>query len=411
MLAELHSLVERARTLVGSMDPDALSGPEARIAVERFVELEKYAAAGRLLAVGRLDQTGAWVGDGSFRDLAAWLASISGTTVGAARGASETARRLRALPASTNALRTGGLSPVQADAVSTAAKADPAAERALLETARTAGVRGLKSECDRVTAAAASRDAELEQYERIRAARSLRHRRLPDGSGCIEIRGPLDRTAQMMAALEPFERECFEENRKNGRPEHPDAVAFDAMVRLCEQSVKNATGPERTSGTRPLAMVIVHMSRAAYERGWTEPGETCEIDDIGPVPVSVARRMASDSIFKSLVIDGVDVTRVSHSGRTIPAHLRTAIEARDPVCTIVGCEVGRHLEIDHNVPVAAGGRTELMNLGRVCHYHHDRKTRLDLRRHGPSGQQRLVTREEYARLLAEERGPPVEHAA
>ena len=237
MLNELRSLVERARALVGSFDPDLLSGPEARCAVEAFVALEKYAAAGRLLAVGRLDETGAWFGDGTFRDLAAWLASISGTTVSAARAASDTARRLRALPASTDALRSGSLSPTQADAISGAAKADPAAESGLLETAKTAGVRGLKTECDRVTAAAASRDAELDQYERIRSARSLRHRRLADGTGSIEIRGPLDRTAQMMAALEPYERALFAENRKNGRMEHPDAVAFDALVRLCEASV------------------------------------------------------------------------------------------------------------------------------------------------------------------------------
>ena len=144
MLNELHSLVERARCLVGSFDPDALTGPDARRAVEDFVALEKYAAAGRLLAVGRLDETGAWFGDGTFRDLAAWLASISGTTVGAARGASDTARRLRALPASTDALRAGALSPAQADAISGAAKADPGAERDLLETAKTAGVRGLR---------------------------------------------------------------------------------------------------------------------------------------------------------------------------------------------------------------------------------------------------------------------------
>ena len=84
MLNELHSLVARALVLVGGFDPHRLSGSEARTAVEEFVALEKYAAAGRLLAVGRLDETGAWFGDGTFRDLAAWLASISGTTVGAA---------------------------------------------------------------------------------------------------------------------------------------------------------------------------------------------------------------------------------------------------------------------------------------------------------------------------------------
>ena len=299
VLNELHSLVARALVLVGGFDPDALSGSEARTAVEEFVALEKYAAAGRLLAVGRLDETGAWFGDGTFRDLAAWRASISGTTVGAARGGADTARRLRDLPASTDALRAGALSPTQADAITGAAKADPAAESDLLETAKTSGVRGLKTECDRVAAAAASRDSEMEQYERIRAARSLRHRRLADGTGSIEIRGPIDRTAQMMAALEPYERELFGENRTNGRMEHPDAVAFDALVRLCEESIKSATGPGRTTGSRPLAMVIIHMSKAAYERGWTEPGETCEIEGVGPVPVTIARRMASDSIFKA----------------------------------------------------------------------------------------------------------------
>ncbi len=113
MLNELHCLVERARVLVGSFDPDLLTGPDARTAVELFVALEKFAAAGRLLAVGRLDETGAWFGDGTFRDMAAWLASISGTTVGAARGAADTARRLRELPASTDALRAGALSPAQ----------------------------------------------------------------------------------------------------------------------------------------------------------------------------------------------------------------------------------------------------------------------------------------------------------
>ena len=411
MLNELHSLVERAQCLVGSFDPDLLSGSEARTAVEDFVALEKYAAAGRLLAVGRLDETGAWFGDGTFRDLAAWLASISGTTVGAERGASDTARRLRELPASIDALRAGALSPTQADAISAAAHADPSAEASLLDTANTAGVRVLRNECDRVAAAAASRDSEMEQYERIRAARSLRHRRLADGTGSIEIRGPLDRTAQMMAALEPFERELFAENRTNGRMEHPDAVAFDAMIRLCERSVIARTGPERTAGSRPLAIVIIHMSKAAYERGWTEPGETCEIEGLGPIPVAVARRMASDSIFKSLVMDGVDVTQVSHHGRTLPAHLRTAIEARDPVCNIAGCETGRHLEIDHNIPVAAGGLTDFENLGRLCHHDHDRKTRHDLRRYGPPGQQRLVSKTEYAQLIAEERAPPKEHAA
>ena len=223
-------------------------------------------------------------------------------------------------------------------------------------------------------------------------------------------------TAQIMASLETFERELFERNRQAKNIEHPDAVAFDALVALCTRATGETTDacddPEsdgapvapgstspksRTRGGRPLAMVVLHVSHAAYARGSTHRGEICEIEGIGPVPVAVARRLAADSIVKAVVIDGVDVTRVAHFGRTIPAHLRTAVETRDRTCVIAGCETDRHLEIDHNVPVAMRGETSLVNLGRVCHHHHDLKTRRDLRRIGPLGHQRLVNTAEYAR--------------
>ncbi len=409
-LVRLERLVDDTRRVLDGLDPEELTGPDARVAVERFVALEKCAAAGKLLALGRLDRTGAWVGDGSFRDLPSWLASVGGSTVGAARATSETARRLRELPATTETLRSGALSPAQADAVSGAAQADPSAELELLDQARTSGVKGLRIECDRVIAAATAHEEEIERYERIRADRTLRHRKLADGSGCIDIRGPLDRTALVMAALEPFERTLFEEHRASGRPEHPDATAFDALGRLCASSSSAADAGVPTSGSRPLAMVVVHVSKAAYERGWTGSGERCEIQGAGPVPVAVARRLASDSILRSLVVDGTDVTRVSHLGRTIPARLRTAVEVRDRVCVVGGCEVERHLEIDHNIPVAAGGRTELGNLGRVCHHHHDLKTRGDLRRIGPLGRQRLVTRGEYEQHRQQQRAEGVGRA-
>ncbi len=407
MLDVLQTLVDNARALVGGLEPDDLAGVDARRAVELFVEMEKLAAAGKLLAVGRLDRTGAWVGDGSFRDLPAWLASIGGTTVGAARGTADTARRLRELPAATDTLRAGELSAVQADAVSAAAIADPGSEHDLLDHAKVAGVKGLKIECDRVIAAATRHEEEVERYERICAQRMLRHRRLADGSGCIDVRGPIDATAQIMAALEPFEQAIFERNRASGRAEHPDAVAFDALRQACSRDEAASPAPStRTRGARPLATVVVHVSEQAFHRGWTQRGEICEIEGAGPVPVGVARRLSSDAFVKAIVSDGCDVTRVAHLGRTIPAHVRTAIEARDRTCVIAGCEMDRHLEIDHNVPVAVGGLTALVNLGRLCHHHHDEKTRRDLRRIGALGRQRLVTRAEYERSADSGRAPP-----
>ena len=409
VLGVLERTVSGTRCLVSKFDPARLSGPDARTVVELFALLEKLAAAGKLLAAGRLDETGAWA-DGGHRDVEAFLALTAGTSVGAARGAMGTARRVKSQPHVLAGLRAGSLSAVQAEVVAAAVDADPNCEEALLERSRTAGLKGLKSECDRVTAAARSRDAETANYERIYRERILRHRTLADGSGRIEIQGPLDRTAQIMAALEPLERELFEQNRKTKTIVHPDAVAFDATVAMAEHFARSRARGEnecvsdsttsaksaKTRSSRPLAMIVVHVSHAAYEWGWTEPGEICEIEGLGPVPVSVARRLASDAIMKAVVIDGVDITRIAHLGRTIPAHLRTGVEVRDRRCIIVGCEIDRHLEIDHNTPVAAGGETSLENLGRLCHHHHAMKTLRDLRRIGPFGNQTLVTKQEYA---------------
>ncbi len=441
MLEVLERTVSITRCLVDSFDPSSLSGPDAKAAVLAFSVLEKLAASGKLLAAGRLDETGAWVGDGTHRDIEAFLAATSGTSVGAGRAAMETARQVKTQPAVRDALRRGELSPGQANAVSAAVKADPDCAVELVGVAKTAGFKGLKTECDRVTAAARSRENEIENSERIYANRSLRHRKMSDGSGRIDIHGPLDRTAQIMAALEPLERELFEQNRKTSTVVHPDAVAFDAMTTMADlftnspavddDTKRSANGDggdsnsgdtvddtddgglggdgeadtaptpngkqAKTRGARPLAVIVVHMSYAAYLRGHTVPGEICEIEGAGPITVATAYRLASDSFMKAIVADGVDVSLISHLGRTIPAHLRTGVEVRDQTCNIEGCEIDRHLEIDHNIPVAAGGLTCLANIGRLCHHHHYLKTLRDLRRIGPHGNQKLVTKQEYER--------------
>jgi hypothetical protein len=118
----------------------------------------------------------------------------------------------------------------------------------------------------------------------------------------------------------------------------------------------------------------VRVDHPALVRGHVEGGETCDIPGVGPIPVATARALAADCILKVLVTKGVDVVAVGHGGRTIPAHLRTALEARDPVCVIPGCAERKRLEIDHLVPFAEGGPSTLDNLVRACHFHHYLKT-------------------------------------
>jgi hypothetical protein len=323
VLEVLERTVWATRCLVESFDPAQLSGAEAKAAVESFLALEKLTVAGRLSAAARLDETGAWADDGAHGDIDGFLAAASGTSVGAARGAMKTARRVRNQPKVEAAVRQGELSGAQADAITNAVDADPSAADDLLATARTAGFRGLRTECDRVIAAALSREDEAANDERIYRERSLAHQTMRDGSGRIEIQGPLDRTAQIMAALERWERERFEQNRAAKAMVHPDAVAFDALVApagACASasdgeptpaSSASASRPAKSRGGRPLATVVVHVSLDAYLRGWTEPGEICEIEAAGPISVANAYRLASDSFLEAVVGDGVDVTVVS----------------------------------------------------------------------------------------------------
>jgi hypothetical protein len=231
------------------------------------------------------------------------------------------------------------------------------------------GVKGLKTECARVEAAA-STDQD-ERYLSAKARRYVRHRAVSDVEGLLEMRGPLDRTAAVMAALEPWERDQFELARKSDRRELPEALAFDAMVQLADDAVagKFAGAPGRAPAT-----IVVRVDKTAFDRGRSEPGEVCEIPGVGPIPVSVARTLADDAILKALITDGTDVRSISHLGRTIPARLRTAVEEAYPECAVEECHVDRHLEIDHKQPVADGGRTELANLQRLCAHHHDEKT-------------------------------------
>ena len=104
---------------------------------------------------------------------------------------------------------------------------------------------------------------------------------------------------------------------------------LDALINL-------VTG--RAGGASPKA-VNVMVDHAAWARGHTNEGEVCEIAGVGPIPVASAQAMAGDAFVKVLVSDGTDIQRVAHVGRNIPAHIRSALIARDTRCVVPGCEV------------------------------------------------------------------------
>jgi hypothetical protein len=351
------------------LEPDRVTTAQASELFGLFAELTRLGSAGQVLLAARVRESDAWKNEGH-RSAASWVAQATGTGLGDAIATLETAERLEFLPQTTEALRNGALSAPQVREIAAAAAARPSAEAELLAAASTCTLKGLKDRCRRVRAVAGSAVAENERYEAVRKSRFFRHWSDPDGGFRGEFKLTPDAGARLLSSLEVRANELFDEARKTDNRDAPAAYAADALVELVTRGAGGA--PVKANGA---PVVHVRVDASALRRGYVEDGEVCEIPGVGPVPVSTVRAMLSDAFVKLLVTDGVDVLTVCHVGRGVPAHVRSALEERDPTCVVPGCDVAMGLEIDHwETAYADGGSTTLANLARLCHFHHAMKT-------------------------------------
>ena len=350
------------REMVSVFDAGALAGEAAVEVLDLFGEVERLGAAGAALAAGRVEATRAWQGSGT-RSAAHFVAERCGSSVRSAVVALETARRLESLPATDEALRSGKLSMAQANEIASTAGERPEKEAELVAAAGSDTLPALQEKCRAVRAEGT---AGVEGYERVRKNRYLRHWTDAEGAWRLEARLCPDEGAKVLAALDVHGRRIFAGARRDGRREPYDAYAADALVALAEGGGGGGKGPK--------AVVQVRVDHAALVRGHVEGGEVCDIPGVGPIPVATARELLADGVLKVVVTKGVDVVAVAHGGRTVPAHVRSALETRDPTCVVPGCDVRDRLEIDHLVSFAEGGPTTLENLARLCHRHHALKT-------------------------------------
>jgi uncharacterized protein DUF222 len=371
MFDRMRDAVRALREAVDAVDLRVLDGGHAVELVELSTEAERICAAVRTLAARRGEESKVWQRDGH-RNAAQWVANATGTSVGQAIGMLETARKLEELPETREAFSSGRLSEIQAREIGSAA-VDRRTERALIESARTQTLSALREECRKVRAAAVTDEAA--EYERIRRSRYLRHWSDPDGAVRLDARLAPDAGAMVIAAIRARQDRIFADARRTGRRESSHAYAADALVEL-------AAG----DGKAPRAMVHVLVDHKTYATGRAAADSLCEIPGIGRIPAATARALAGDAIIKALVTKGADVQAVTHVGRAIPAHIRTALEVRDPTCVVPKCHVRHGLEIDHyRIPYADGGPTELGNLARLCGWHHYLKTSCGYRLTGEPG--------------------------
>jgi hypothetical protein len=370
----LDGVLASIRSVMAEVEVDSLDAPDAARIVEECAEAERLLAALRVLAASTLEDKALWRREG-FRSVAAWMASKTGAPLGTAIATMEMAQRLADLPLLAEAFRDGRLSEAQAREIADVASELPDTQEQLLAAAGKLSLRSLREECRRVEAAAAV--DEDERYRQVHRRRSLRAWVDRHGMGHLSTRLTPDDLARVMNEIERRCDDLVVDAVRGGWFEGRDAHRADALVDMARPDSAGPAGPE--------TMIHVVVDHQALMRGHTQAGEQCQIPGIGPIPVTLARQLSEDAILKVLVTDGVDVKAVAHAGRTIPAHLRSALEVRDPKCIVPRCDRTVGLQIDHRETYGRTRVTRLEDLGRLCGWHHHLKTFLGYTYRGGPG--------------------------
>ncbi len=374
MIEYMEKIVEVVETLTQALadfDPARVSGSEAVALVEVLARGEKVCAAARARAAARVEESGAFRARGH-RSGAEWLARTMGTSPREANTAIETVKTIEGLAATREAFAAGRISEAQAAKVAMAATADPSAEAGLLEVAEQADWRSLKEQVRRVLL-----DAEVDRealHERQHQARELHHWIDDEGMVAGRFRLPPDVGAPLVNRLDAqTDREYRRAWREGGR-EPRAAYAADALVKLLSNG---------GSGSRSRADVVVVVDLDVLRRGHAHEGERSHIPGVGPLPVDVVSRIASDAFLKGVLVEGCEIKKVKHFGRRIRAEVRTALELGPApeldgaVCVDEGCGRRDGLQWDHDDPLAHHGSTAYHNLKARCRPHHRDKTERD----------------------------------
>ncbi|MEI2652091.1 MAG: hypothetical protein V9G12_08035 [Microthrixaceae bacterium] len=193
---DLRRALIALQVVMAELDPAAIPLPDATAVFTLFADVRRLAGNGQTLMAGRVKEAREWARSGH-TTVEDWIANTTGSSVGAAKDQVRTSERLDQLPDTTEQMRTGGVSPEQADIVADAAAVNPASERDLLDRARRDSNKALRDEAARRKAQARGETAN-EKAQRHHAERSARFYNDRDGRRCLYAQG----TAADLAALE-----------------------------------------------------------------------------------------------------------------------------------------------------------------------------------------------------------------
>lgn len=375
MLADLTAAVDE----LAEADPATLGDGDTVVALHR--ELERLGAVVSR-ASGAFDTGRSWEDDGA-RSAASWLASRCRLPIEAARRRIRRGRRLRALPAVTEAWLAGEINQDHVDALCRvhaslgSERLDPAAEQWLVARAGELSWRDFRRTLaywvQAVDPDGAEADAQaLHDARRLHVSESFQ--------GVWFLDGLLDPIggALVTEALSRIEDELFrsdwaeakartrEDTRAGDLARRPAQRRADALVEMARRA--NAM-PQGARLPEPLITVFVGYESFA--------GPLCELANGTVVTPGSLLRWLDQAWIERVVFDGPDrIVGLGHRRRLFTGAERRAIELRDRVCHHDTCDVpAARCEVDHVQTWSSGGATTVANGRLLCSYHHRRRHR------------------------------------
>jgi len=365
--------VERARRAAVRCEPDLLAGEELRAGTARRHQLARRAFVADVATTLRLSEREA----DHLVETAQTLTSSGAATLGelcrgrfSARHATAMADVLADLPDAQ------ARAAVQAEALPRAATATPAQFRAHLRRAR-----------DR-----AHPEPFTVRHARAAARRGVFVDPAADGMAWLSAYLPATTAHAAHDRLTAAARTA----REAGDPRTLAQLRADAYAALLlagaapsadtSDEARPGAGPAGEPAGEPVAGPVPdladHARRIAPRVQITVPVMTLlgrsddapELTGHGAIDPEVAAFLTAGApSLRRLLVDPVSGELLSSDPGTytVPAALRTYLEARDGTCRFPGCtRVAARCDVDHTVAWADGGRTTADNLAHLCRHHH-----------------------------------------
>jgi hypothetical protein len=346
---------------------DVADKPDAMLE-EDFAELQRVAElleVERLRHLAEIERRGIHQRDGHL-SAASWYATTFRIGWGQAKSDLRTAKAVEDMPETKKALEAGDVSLAAAKVLVQAREADPEAfsrcEPDLVETARIHNMRdlqrvltGWRQMVDRERGLDA--EAELRDMRRLFTSRTF--------GGMVRVDGDLDpETGETLltalrAVMDAEARSGTEDSRS------PAQRRADALAEVCRQWLDRSGRPV-VGGERPHVALTVSAEALRNMQG------SAELDQVGPVPIEVARRIACDAAIVRVVTAGAsEPLDLGRRTPVISSAQRRAVVLRDRHCRFPACDrPPEWCDAHHIVHWADGGPTDLCNLILLCRRHH-----------------------------------------